>query len=70
MTNLEIFINNYKEYKKDSEDYYKLSTAREYLTINDIYTYEQLDLIEALIDYGCDLDTVERVLEMVGGVTQ
>lgn len=70
MTNLEIFINNYKEYKKDSEDYFKVSTARDYLIYNEIYTYEQLNLIESLIDYGCELDTVERVLEMVGGVTQ
>jgi len=70
MTNLEIFINNYKEYKKDNEDYFKVSTTRDYLIYNEIYTYEQLDLIEALVDYGCELDTVERVLEMVGGVTQ
>jgi len=66
MTNLEIFINNYKEYKKDSEEHFKVSTARDYLIYNEIYTYEQLNLIESLVDYGCDLNKVERVLEMIG----
>lgn len=61
--NLEIYVEKYSAYKKDNDLLREWLDSYNYLLDNDIYTYEQLNVVEALVDYGCNVDKIREVLE-------
>ncbi len=60
---LERYIYEYQEYKKDTNARHDLNINREYLERNGLH--EVLDLIEELVELETEFDKIVKILEIV-----
>ena len=61
---LQRFIQAYEKYKKDNEYKESYFKTRDYL--EEYSLYDELELIESLVDYGAEFDKIVKAIKLLG----